>query len=146
MTNQAGIGRGYYGWSEFGIVQDAILAALSAEGARIDAVYACPHHPNGQGTFLHADHPGRKPNPGMLLQAATDLSLDLGKSWLVGDKLSDIEAAERAGLEGALHVITGHGAAERQEIVTMAVRGAAFDLRFGCSIVNALDLPLFVCG
>ncbi len=108
----------------------------------IDAVYACPHHPNGQGAFLHADHPGRKPNPGMLLQAATDLALDLGKSWLVGDKLSDIEAAQRAGLAGALHVLTGHGAAERPE-VEGAARVSRFDLRFGQSIADAAMLPLF---
>ena len=94
VTNQAGIGRGLYGWSEFRAVQDAIVAALAAQGARFNAVYACPHHPDGQGGFAQADHPARKPNPGMLLQAAADLALDLKQSWLVGDRATDIEAAK----------------------------------------------------
>src|SRR5271155_4273592 len=59
VTNQAGIGRGYYGWAEFGAVQNAIASALAAAGARIDAVYACPHHPEGQGAFAHPNHPAR---------------------------------------------------------------------------------------
>jgi len=53
VTNQAGIGRGYYGWSEFKAVQQAIVFTLVAEGARLDAVYACPHHPEGRDEFAH---------------------------------------------------------------------------------------------
>jgi D-glycero-D-manno-heptose 1,7-bisphosphate phosphatase len=92
----------YYGWGEFAATQRSILSALSVEGAKIDAIYACPHHPHGKGAFVHPDHPWRKPNPGMLLRAGADLNLDLRKSWLVGDKISDIAAAKRAYLRGAL--------------------------------------------
>ena len=108
VTNQAGIGRGLYGWDDFRAVQNAITAVLEGEGARLDAVYACPHHPNGRGAFLHPDHPDRKPNPGMILRAAADLQLDLKNSWLVGDKTIDIEAARRAGLAGAMQVMAGY--------------------------------------
>src|SRR6516165_10458781 len=120
VTNQSGVGRGYYGWTEFKSVQDAIIALLAAEGARIDAVYACPHHPQAAGLLAHPDHPARKPNPGMLLQAASALALDLKSSWLVGDKADDIEAAKRAGIAGALQVATGHGKAERQRAGRLA--------------------------
>src|SRR6266566_3663937 len=113
VTNQSGIGRGHYGWSEFKSVQDAIITSLAAEGARIDAVYACAHHPQAQGDLAHPDHPARKPNPGMLLQATAALALDLKSSWLIGDKADDIEAAKRAGIAGALQVATGHGNVER---------------------------------
>jgi D-glycero-D-manno-heptose 1,7-bisphosphate phosphatase len=140
VTNQAGIGRGYYGWSEFAAVQHAILSALATEGARIDAVYACPHHANGQGVFAHADHPARKPNPGMLLRAADDLRLDLKRSWLVGDKAIDVAAAKRAGLAGALQVATGYGGAERQSAADLA--GPGFEVRFGESVADAITLPI----
>jgi D-glycero-D-manno-heptose 1,7-bisphosphate phosphatase len=142
VTNQAGIGRDYYGWAEFQAVQKAILATLAAGGAQIDAVYACPHHPKGQGAFAHSNHPARKPNPGMLLQAAADLALDLGKSWLVGDKAIDIEAAKRAGIAGALQVATGYGRAERALASGLAT--ATFDVRFGASIADAMMLPILM--
>src|SRR5262249_22731177 len=101
VTNQAGIGRGSFSWTDVKLVQDAIVASLAAEDARIDAIYACAHHPEAEGLLAHPDHPARKPNPGMLLQAASDLALDLNLSWLIGDKASDIEAAKRAGTAGA---------------------------------------------
>jgi len=140
VTNQAGIGRGYYGWAEFLAVQVALLSALAAEGAEIDAVYACPHHPSGIGGFGDADHPARKPNPGMLLRAEKDLALDLRRSWLVGDKASDTEAAKRAGLAGAMHVMTGHGEAERAAAAALAAPG--FEVRLARSIADAVELPL----
>jgi D-glycero-D-manno-heptose 1,7-bisphosphate phosphatase len=140
VTNQAGIGRGYYGWCEFEAVQKAIVSALVAEGARLDAVYACPHHPDGRDEFSHPNHPARKPNPGMLLQAACDLDLDLKTSWLVGDKVSDVEAAKRAGIAGAMQVATGHGIAERQRVSALAT--PAFEIRFARSIADAMTLPI----
>jgi D-glycero-D-manno-heptose 1,7-bisphosphate phosphatase len=142
VTNQAGIGRGYYGWVEFAAVQNAIVAALAAEGAKIDAVYACAHHPLGQGSFAHPDHPARKPNPGMLLQAAADLKLDLRKSWLVGDKAIDVEATKRAGIAGALQVATGYGNAERERASGFA--SANFEVRFGRSIADTMTLPILL--
>jgi len=140
VTNQSGIGRGYYGWAEFKSVQDAIIASLAAEGARIDAVYACAHHPQAEDLLAHPDHPARKPNPGMLLQAAADLALDLNLSWLIGDKASDVEAAKRAGIAGAFQVATGEGAAERLQAAQLA--SPTFEVRFGQSIADALTLPI----
>jgi D-glycero-D-manno-heptose 1,7-bisphosphate phosphatase len=140
VTNQSGIGRGYFGWSEFAAVQHAIASALEAQGARLDAIYACPHHASGQGAFAVPNHPARKPNPGMLLRAAADLDLDLRQSWMVGDKTIDIEAAKRAGLAGAMHVLTGYGKAERGQSAQLAAPD--FELRFGRSIADALALPI----
>jgi D-glycero-D-manno-heptose 1,7-bisphosphate phosphatase len=140
VTNQSGVGRGNYGWDEFKSVQEAILALLASEGASIDAVYACAHHPLAKGGLAHPDHPARKPNPGMLLQAASALALDLKSSWLVGDKADDVEAAKRAGIAGALLVATGYGDAERQRAATLA--SSVFEVRFGPSIADAMTLPL----
>jgi D-glycero-D-manno-heptose 1,7-bisphosphate phosphatase len=142
VTNQSGIGRGHYSWTEFKSVQDAIVASLATKGARIDAVYACAHHPEGKGDLAHPNHPARKPNPGMLLQAASDLTLDLKSSWLVGDKADDIEAAKRAGIAGALQVATGYGEVERQLAAKLASPG--FEVRFGQSIADAMMLPILM--
>jgi D-glycero-D-manno-heptose 1,7-bisphosphate phosphatase len=142
VTNQSGIGRGYYGWAEFGSVQEALIAMLAARGANIDAVYACAHHPEAEGSLAHPNHPARKPNPGMLLQAGCDLALDLKSSWLIGDKANDVEAAKRAGIAGALQVATGYGAAERELTAKFATQN--FEVRFGQSIADAMALPLFM--
>jgi D-glycero-D-manno-heptose 1,7-bisphosphate phosphatase len=142
VTNQSGIGRGYYSWAEFKSVQDAIVASLAAAGASIDAVYACAHHPQAQGRLAHPNHPARKPNPGMLLQAAAALALDLKPSWMVGDKADDVEAAKRAGIAGALLVATGYGSAERERAATLA--GSGFEVRFGQSIADARMLPILM--
>lgn len=141
VTNQAGIGRGLYEWADFAAVQRAIIAELEARGARFDAVYACPHHPNGKGEYFHPDHPARKPNPGMILRAARDLGVDLRSSWLVGDKAIDVEAARRAGLAGAMQVMTGYGTAEWQ--YSAALERPGFEVRAGRSIADAASLPLF---
>src|SRR5262249_40306432 len=141
VTNQAGIARDYYGWKEFHAVQQAIQAAMAGDGARFDAVYACPHHRDGKGAFAHPDHPDRKPNPGMLRRAAAALDIDLSRSWLVGDRVSDIEAAKRAGLAGALHVLTGYGRAEPADALALAEPG--FEVRAAASIAGALTLPMF---
>jgi D-glycero-D-manno-heptose 1,7-bisphosphate phosphatase len=142
VTNQSGIGRGYYGWSEFAAVQEAIKAALALENARLDAVYACAYHAQARGTLAHPNHPSRKPNPGMLLRAASQLSLDLSRSWAVGDKISDLVAAKQAGLAGAMHVLTGYGITQRAVAPELAT--AAFDVRLERSIIDALMLPLFL--
>jgi D-glycero-D-manno-heptose 1,7-bisphosphate phosphatase len=140
VTNQSGIGRGYYGWSEFKAVQNAIIAALATAGAIVNAVYACAHHPEGKGLLAHPDHPARKPNPGMLLRAASAFALDLKSSWLVGDKADDVEAAKRAGIAGALLVATGYGDVERERAAILAT--PSFVVRFGRSIADAITLPV----
>jgi len=113
ITNQAGIGRGYYGWAEFQAVQEKIAADLAVGGAAFDMVLACPFHAAGQPPYRHPDHPCRKPRPGMILRAAEMRGLDLAGSWVVGDRACELEAGRAAGLAGGLHVLTGYGAHER---------------------------------
>lgn len=112
VTNQSGIGRGRYGWPEFAATQAEIERRLAAGGAPepFDLVLACPHHPEAAPPYRHADPPGRKPNPGMLLRGLALLGLEAADSWVVGDRALDLEAGRRAGLAGGLHVLTGHGA------------------------------------
>jgi len=97
-TNQAGIGRGYYSESTFLELTDWMVETFAHRRIRIAGVYYCPYHPtDGIGHYKY-DSPDRKPKPGMLLRAQRDLNLDLASSVLVGDRLSDIRAAEAAGV------------------------------------------------
>ncbi|HJV89041.1 MAG TPA: HAD family hydrolase [Holophagaceae bacterium] len=109
VTNQSGIGRGYYGWKDFSSVMSRMGTLLAMEDARLDAVYVSPHHGKGQGDYAVEDHPDRKPNPGMLQRAAEEHGLDLARSWMVGDKDIDVLAGHRAGCRACL-VRTGYGA------------------------------------
>ncbi len=145
VTNQAGIGRGHYGWDEFAAVQARILSDLERAGAALDMVLACPFHPEGTGAYRVANHPARKPRPGMFLEAARALSLDMARSWVVGDRLIDLEAGRAAGLAGGLHVLTGHGARERPDLD--GLEGPAFEVRQAHSIADAPDLiPLLAAA
>lgn len=102
-TNQSGIGRGYYNEPAMHALHEQMKADLAAEGAWIDAFYFCPFHPEAiDEAYRHADHPDRKPNPGMILRALKDWSLDPANVVLIGDKDSDIEAGRRAGVTGHL--------------------------------------------
>jgi len=97
-SNQSGIGRGYYGEAEYGALMSWMRREFSGRGVTIAGCYHCPDHPTeGIGAYRR-DNPWRKPGPGMILQAAADLSLDLAASWLVGDRPSDIEAGRAAGV------------------------------------------------
>lgn len=114
VTNQAGIGRGLYDWAAFAAVEARIREELESQGAYIDAVLACPFHADAATSgYRHPDHPFRKPNPGMLLCASQGLALDLSRSWMVGDKVTDVLAARAARLDGSVHVLTGHGLRDR---------------------------------
>lgn len=116
ITNQAGIGRGYYGWGDFIAVQDRICENLAAAGAHVDVVLACAYHEAGQGDFAQPHHPWRKPSPGMILAAADTLALDLGRSMVVGDKISDLEAGRNAGVGRGVLVESGHGRTEIESL------------------------------
>jgi D-glycero-D-manno-heptose 1,7-bisphosphate phosphatase len=102
-TNQAGVGRGYFPESSVGAVHAHLSALLAGYGARVEAYYYCPHHPEAG---CHC----RKPRPGMLLRAAAELGLDLAGSWMIGDRPGDLEAGAAAGARTIL-VRTGYGAA-----------------------------------
>ncbi len=97
-TNQSGIGRGLFTEAQFQTLMDWMKARFREEGAALDAVYHCPDHPTeGIGPYRR-ETPWRKPQPGMFLQAASDLALDLSRSWTIGDKPRDIEAGRAAGV------------------------------------------------
>jgi D-glycero-D-manno-heptose 1,7-bisphosphate phosphatase len=138
VTNQSGIGRGHYGWADFMGTQACITAALRDRGARLDMVVACPFHADGVPPYKHKAHPCRKPQPGMILRAGERLGLDLARSWIVGDRATDMAAGRAAGLAGGLHVLTGHGAKDRNEVHALATEG--FQVRLADSMSSALEL------
>lgn len=108
VTNQAGIGRGYYSEAQFLSVTEWMLSRFAEEGIVIDGVYYCPYHPeHGIGGYK-ADSFDRKPNPGMILRAKDELGLSLDRSILVGDKASDIAAARAASVGKAVLLASSH--------------------------------------
>ena len=109
VTNQAGIARGLYGEQDLQLLHRHLDRELERYGTAIDAYYYCPHHPEKGVEPYRRECSCRKPLPGMIHQAASDLSLDLERSFLVGDKRSDIEAGLAAGCMPIL-VETGYGA------------------------------------
>jgi D-glycero-D-manno-heptose 1,7-bisphosphate phosphatase len=101
VTNQAGIARGYYSETDFELLMGFMRQELRAEGVELDAVYYCPFHPeHGVGDYKQ-EHEDRKPGTGMLRRAARDFGVDLSESVLVGDRCSDVGAANAAGLRQA---------------------------------------------
>ncbi|MCW9039902.1 MAG: HAD family hydrolase [Rhodospirillales bacterium] len=144
VTNQAGIARGYYDWEAFAQVQAKVLADLSDAGAKVDGVFACPFHKDGKPPFQHPDHPARKPNPGMLLAARELMGISLERSWIVGDRASDLKAGRNAGLAGGIHVMTGHGSDEGERDKAMATAEDGFIVHSVASIADAgAFIPLF---
>lgn len=98
VTNQAGIARGYFTHEQFQAFTDWMLGEFQSRGARIDRVFYCPHHPEfGLGELRQACA-CRKPQPGMFVQARDELGLNMAQSLMIGDKLSDLDAAARAGV------------------------------------------------
>jgi len=102
ITNQSGVARGYFSEADLNAMHRYLRAALGAQGAAVDAIYYCPHHPAGVIPELAIRCDCRKPAPGLLVRAASELRLDLARSWFVGDILDDIEAGSRAGCRTAL--------------------------------------------
>jgi D-glycero-D-manno-heptose 1,7-bisphosphate phosphatase len=156
VTNQAGVGRGLYGWPDFAATQARIQSELAATGAVLDMVLACPFHRDARPPYRHPDHPDRKPRPGMLRRADDHpdrkprpgmlrradqaLGLDLGGSWIVGDRAGDLAAGRAAGLAGGLHLDSGQGEAERAEALELA--GPDFAVRLLASAEELITAPL----
>jgi D-glycero-D-manno-heptose 1,7-bisphosphate phosphatase len=108
VTNQSGIARGMYTEGDLTAVHDRLIDQLGGQGARIDAVYYCPHHPDYGSERYRKECQCRKPQPGMLRAAAREHDIDLARSWVIGDKASDINLASAVGARGVL-VLTGYG-------------------------------------
>lgn len=103
VTNQAGVARGLYDEMAVDRFHAAMNTALEVEGARIDAFYYCPFHPEATvAAYRRANHPDRKPNPGMVLRALRDFAVNPGRAFLIGDRDSDLQAASAAGVRGYL--------------------------------------------
>lgn len=118
VTNQAGIGRGFYSEADFEVLNGWMLEEFEKRGIRIERVYHCPDHPtHGIGEYRR-DSFDRKPKPGMLLRARDELGIDMAASVLIGDKDSDIEAGRRAGV-GRLIAVQGSYPLTAAEDVTI---------------------------
>ncbi len=97
ITNQSGVARGYFTEDDLTAMHDSLRDELRSEGVEVDGFFYCPHHPDGVVPELSFACACRKPEPGMLLEAAERLRVDLESSWYVGDILNDVEAGNRAG-------------------------------------------------
>lgn len=111
VTNQAGVARGYFAEDLIGQVHAHLAEELGRGGARLDAVYYCPHHPSVGEPPYRLDCDCRKPKPGLIHTAAREFGLDLARCWMVGDRYSDVELARNAGVRSAF-VLTGYGRGE----------------------------------
>jgi D-glycero-D-manno-heptose 1,7-bisphosphate phosphatase len=140
VTNQSGIARRLHDWQGFHAVQGALTAALANDGVHVDAVFACAHHADGSAPFNIADHPWRKPNPGMILAAGRWMRLDLSHSWIVGDRASDIAAGRAARLEGGILVSPRKDDPERNPATALTT--VAFAVEISASLEDAVSLLL----
>jgi D-glycero-D-manno-heptose 1,7-bisphosphate phosphatase len=111
VTNQAGVARGYFAEDLVHRVHDRVRDMLAAEGATVDAIYYCPHHPDAGDGPYRKDCDCRKPRPGMLFRARDEVGIDLARSYMVGDSMRDIEAGRTVGATTVL-VLTGYGRGE----------------------------------
>ena len=105
VTNQSGVARDYYPESDVVRVYEWMNAELQRSGAHLDALYYCPHHPQGSVARYTRACACRKPEPGMILRAAQEHGIDLARSLLVGDKISDLEAGRAAGIPSLYLVV-----------------------------------------
>ena len=103
VTNQSGVARGLFGEAEVHALHRWMAAEIARGGGRIDDWRHAPHHPDAvDPRWRHPDHPWRKPNPGMLEDLMAHWPTDRARSFLIGDRARDVEAAEAAGVEGRL--------------------------------------------
>ena len=107
VTNQAGVARGFYGEEDVAVVHERLREMLRERGVEVDAVYYCPHHPEGQGAYRQ-QCACRKPGVGMYQRAARELNLDLARSVAIGDKVTDLLPGIELGCRTVL-VRTGYG-------------------------------------
>ncbi len=135
VTNQSAVGRGLMTYQTAQEINDRLIKTIKESGGWIDGVYMCPHKPEDQCIC-------RKPQPGLLLQAAQDLSLDLSSSWMVGDAWSDLLAGQAAGLRGTIMVRTGRGSTQLLETQPEEIKPflVSDDLLDACNAVAYLQM------
>jgi len=130
ITNQGGIARGYFAWDAYERVTDRLLALLGPNA--LAAIYANGHGPDAPSTSW------RKPSPAMLLAASQELNLDLKRSLLIGDRLSDIQAGARAGLPWLVHVLSGHGLEEQAAVELWGTQVSSDNHTCELTLLNSL--------
>jgi D-glycero-D-manno-heptose 1,7-bisphosphate phosphatase len=122
VTNQAGVARGYFPETVVQQVMKELQEAMVAGGAHFDGTYVCMHHPTVGEPPYRQDCDCRKPRPGMLKRAESELGADLSRSWVVGDRRSDLQLAWSVGARGAM-VKTGYGRGELEFLAAGWDRG-----------------------
>ena len=127
VTNQSGIGRGYYLEKDMHAVNDRLTEVLAANGVQFKKIYFAPESPE-------EDSPGRKPNPKFLKDAASEFGVDLPQSFMVGDKTTDIQCGWNAGVKKSILVRTGYGADLERDEPDIVAKAAIVD-----DIVAAAD-------
>ena len=134
ITNQSGIGRGYFDWVRLDLIHQRLFAILAAEGIQLDGVYVCPHHPEEGCTC-------RKPQPELLEKAAREHHFEPSETFVIGDKVIDIELGQRVGATTLL-VRTGYGA---QVAAQMTVTGdyVVDDLANAAAVIERLCVNTF---
>jgi D-glycero-D-manno-heptose 1,7-bisphosphate phosphatase len=136
-TNQSGVARGLFDEALVHAVHAQLAKALADEGARLDAIYFCPHHPREGQPPYRLDCDCRKPRPGMLTRAAREHGIDLAASWMIGDSLVDLEAGAAAGVS-TVHVLTGYGRG------LVELQPQRFKVRPGHTAPDLLDAVRFI--
>lgn len=136
VTNQAGIARSLYNWSDYLSVEEEIDRQLAVTGASLDGVVACPYHQDFTSGWSEGHSYWRKPGPGMIDLLIRELNLLRERCWLIGDHESDITAAKAAGLPGAILVRQGWGIASQDAAIALA--GASFEVLVVDDLIQAL--------
>ena len=99
ISNQAGVAKGHFTIDKLEKVKEKLDLLLAKDNIKIEAFYFCPHHPEGTIAAFSVPCNCRKPQPGMIIEAAADKKIDVEKSWMIGDILNDVEAGNRAGCQ-----------------------------------------------
>jgi D-glycero-D-manno-heptose 1,7-bisphosphate phosphatase len=140
VTNQSGIGRGFFGQEDLAALHREFAAAFDERGAPLDALYHCPHYTPGAAEGSEGGCPCAKPNPGLALRAAAELTLELNGSYMVGDKTADIMFGFAIRAVPVL-VLTGYGPSARRDLERRGVRPAhvAPDLAAAAAWIRDLE-------
>lgn len=134
VTNQSGLARGYFPAELLVAVHEKMVSLLAEKGAHVDGIYICPHHPEAKKEEYRQACDCRKPKTGLLLQAAEEMGLDLARSFVVGDRWSDLKTAVGCGATPVL-VLTGYGRGDAQYIgPTQEVQPAFVGVDLACAV------------
>ncbi len=137
ITNQSGISRGYFGWEDYLTVSESMVNKIGEDNTLI-AIYANGLHPSSP------TYSWRKPSPSMILNASFTLDIDLEKSVIIGDRLSDLISGMDAGIQNLIHIKTGHGSKERKIVKNYfnnlkVPKETIFINKFSCETLNIIE-------